>query len=527
MPVPSDVTIRIDGIDRTDVVLYAGTRFSASANAGIGTFSMTLKDVARNQSYTNGDIVELELDDKRYFGGFLMQTNRNFAFPVVDTTVLANVTSRQFPLRGTNYNVLFDRLVAHNPANHLVRLPLRPAGSLAGNLVKELWDDYIDLPAGFDVTTFVDDVGVADPQGEFAWVNGGEQGVQARREMEWVSQKNAAIWYFDADKKLHFHSPESVFARWGFSDRPNNASVSSLSTGFAGALYGFREMDTVEDISGMVNDIFVWGGSEWQDTGGTVFARSTNSTSITAHGRWQDAVVAFGELGIQEQVDAVANAIVQGPGDPYVTPGTSGGLTRNKSVPAWTVKLAWFAHDVPTMQNGVKDHLTPGDIVTIVLWVHGSGPTKPLILTLPLRQVDITFPTLPTDGGQKTFVRFEGTFGLSVDDPHDLWRTILRRRDRIVRQVQATASPTTTTPFPGAVWQGAPVESPNGSRTVFTFITGSGAARYVSGTSEVYVNGLRLRQGADYSEQPTAGSITLFAAPSIGSTIWAYVRLLA
>lgn len=530
MPVPSDVEITHNGNYITNEVLYSSAHFSAQASAGVGTFSLQVKDVNRTLSFVTGDTIELFLDGKKYFAGYIMQNGRVFAFPVVNTTTLANVTARQFALRGTNYNVLFDRLIVRNTANYLISMPTYPAGTMAGAAVRNLALNYLDIPSGFDVTTHVDDVGLIDPQGASLIAN---QGDTWRKSLETVSMKNGAIYYIDADKKLHFTSPESLFSPWGFSDRPNNLSVSLADTNFTGATYGFREMDTTEDISAMINDVFVWGGSEWAGpSGGTVFARSTNPTSITQHGRFQHAEIHFGEekggLGVQSGVTALAEAIVVGPGDPYVTPGTSGGITHNQSTPEWHIKLSWFAHDVPS-DGVVKIHLTPGDIVTIILYVHGSGATRPLVLTLPLRSIDISFPTLPsnTAGQRKTYVRFDGTFSLSLTDPFELWQAILRQRTAISRVITTTASPTTTTVVPGAMWQGAPAEACNGTRTTFTLTTNSTPVRYSAGTSEVYLNGLRLRQGADYQEYPALGQITLFQAPTIGSTLWAYVRLVS
>jgi len=235
-------------------------------------------------------------------------------------------------------------------------------------------------------------------------------------------------------------------------------------------------------------------------------------------------------MGIQEGVDARAEAIVGGPAYPYVgtgtTTGSEGTVTRNQSVPAWSVRLSWYGHDVPVDNTSTKRHLNPGDLVTIVLWVHGTSPTNPLILTLPLRSVNITFPTLPSGTtGEKTYVRFTGTFALSVEDPGDLWAAILKKRTTIRNRVLTTSNPTTEQPGPNSIWQGAPDETPNGTRVAFTLKSSGTAVRFYSGTSEVYLNGLRMRQGADYSEQPTAGTITFFSAPPTASTIWVYVRI--
>lgn len=535
MPVPSNVTITVGGTDITRNVLYPSAKFEAQASAGVGTFAFTVKDTARSLSFVTGNEVVLTLDGKRYYGGYLMQVGSRFAFPVVNTSNLSAVTARQHALAGVNYNVLFDRLVVRNTADYLHALPGAPGTTMAGHLVEDL-AQYLDLPAGLNTTTFVDDVAPVIPQeqvdvgGTFVWVNAGEQGVKWREEMKWVTLYNGAVYYIDADKRLHFHAPESLFSRWGFSDRPNRATVSSTATNWTGATYGFREMETEEDITSMTNDILVWGGSHFisstdpNDPSGVVFARRQNADSIGAHGRWQTAENRMGELKVQSAVDSLAEAIVP-PAGSDAPPGVgSDGIIRNRSWPNRTLRLSWYAHDVPTMTNGVKDHLTPGDIVTIILYVHGRGEANPLILTLPLRRITISFPTLPGEGtnptnATQTYVRFDGEFGLSLDDPYNLWEAILAARSR------TSSSLITTTTSPGGMWQGAPDEAPDGSRKTFTLSTNGTPIVYAGGTSEVYLGGLRLRQGADYSESPTTGTITLFVAPSTGTTFWVIVRL--
>jgi hypothetical protein len=523
MAVPSNVEILYDGQNITNRVLYSTARFEAQASAGVGTFQLTAKDTERELSFTSGKEVVLILDGKRYFAGPLMQVGHTFAFPAVKTANLNQVTTRQFTLSGTNWNVLFDRRVTRNPQDYFHYLPARSASTKAGALLREFCEKYLDIP-GINYTSYVDDIGTGAPGEQFLWK---QQGTTWREQMQWLSLYNGAIYYIDANKQLHYHSPDTQWAAWGFSDRPNNAPVASDATRFMGALYGFRELNTDQDISQIVNDAFVWGGDQWTGEGEMAFHRATNPDSIATHGRWQHAEPINPDL-IQDGVTELAKAIVGGPSYPYIGQDPISGVVRSQGVPAWTLSLTWFGHDVPiNTNNQTKHHLTPGDIVTIVLWVHGSGPTKPLVLTLPLRSVSISFPTLPSgDTGNKTFVRFDGQFGLSVNDPHSLWQSILRRRRTVETRVTSVAT-STGTQVPGAQWSGAPTEQPDGTRKTFTLMAGSAPVRYIAGTSEVHLNGLRMRQGADYSESPNAGTISFFSAPRTGSNIWIYVRMAA
>lgn len=542
MPVPSSVQIKRNGTDITTKVLYETAHFTAQASGGVGTFNFVVKDTAQTMAFTTGDQIDLLLDGAHYFGGYVMQIGKRYAFPAVDTTNVGAVTARQFSVQGTNYNVLFDRLVVRNTANYLVALPEWPGTTQAGTLVRDLAANYLDIPSGFNTTTYVDDVGPVNgtpnnTTAPFLWKAGPNNTVQGfswRDGLRWVSQFNAALYYIDANKALHFHAPEKLFSRWGFSDRPNHITVSSSATTFTGATYGFREMETTEDINSIVNDVFVWGGSpliasSTPGPSGTVFARRTNDASVAKNGRWQFSDPKFGTLGTQSGVDAEAETIVP-PAGSGLAPGVSltTGLARNRSVPANTLRLAWYAHDVPVL-NGIgttKDHLFPGQIVTIVLYVHGTDITHPLILTLVLRAISISFPTLPsnTGGAAKTYVRFEGDFGLALDDPFNIWEAIMQRRPAILRTVN-TAGSATVEGAPGAVWQDAPDQLPDGSRKMFTLSSAGNPIIYTASSSEVYLNGLRLRQGADYSEQPIDGTITLFTAAPTGSIFWVIVRL--
>jgi hypothetical protein len=551
MPVPSEIQIKhyqagssaaSAGADITDHVLFSQCRFDAMSGGGIGTFSLVLKDVERDLTFFHGDDIKtgdeirLFLDGTLYFGGFVSQIGYTHAFPAMDTRVLGDVTARQFVLRGTNYNVLFDRLVGHNPDNHYAKLPSLPGTAIAGHLVTKLWEDYIDLntTSMWDVTSKVDNVGQAQPHldARWAWLNDGEQGLPARKNMEWISLYNGAIYYWDAQKRLHYHAPEKIFAPWGFSDRPNKRSVLVSQTGgpFMGATYGFRELDTTQDLTLIVNDIFVWGGSAaaaWvEGSDGFYFARRQNTVSQDNYGRWQLGVPLFGTLGTQNAVTSYAERVVP-PNNSDEPPGVAGdGVILNRSKPSWNVKLTWFAHDVPTMNNGVKRHLIPGEVVTIILFVHGTGASKPLILTLPLRSVSVSFPTLPsnTGGDAMTFARFDGEFGLSLNDPFQLWRSIGEPATFQQRAPMGAGSPTTKG-TPGAPWSGIPDELANGTRKTFTLSSNGTPIIYTALSSEVFVNSLKLRQGSDYQEAPTEGQITFFVAPPTGSTFGITVRL--
>lgn len=345
-----------------------------------------------------------------------------------------------------------------------------------------------------------------------AWL---QQGSLLRAQMEDFTQFSGAVFYFAPDKVLHHHALEHEEARWGFSDRPNKNAITASPASYQGATIGPRSLDAVTDGEILINDAFIWGGSEWSGDGQTVFARRQNSTSIADHGLWQTAEVHFGEDGfkIQAGVDARAKVIVEG--GATVGGGFNPGLAYNQ----WQVSLSWFAHDVPEI-SGQHDHLVAGQLVHTELQVFAVGGF-PLEQILPLRSLAISFPA--SKGNSLSYVQFDGTFGLQIGDPYTLWRYLLRA----TQLGQANAIPSTvdgSNPAPyGSILAAEPTPAPDSSTTVFYLPDGRG---YIAGTTEVYVQGQRLRRGVDYVESNAiAGQLTFAAAPDGSTWLWVVCRI--
>lgn len=519
MPSGSSVVITYDGTDITRYVLFASATFEAQLNATPGTFEFTVKDVDQTFSFITGREVTLTVDGQLIYGGYLTMVSDKFAIPVDDTTAAHGgpeaVQTRQYVLRGVDYNILFDKRVLRNASNYLKQIPSFSPSRTIGDLIRnDLTQLYLDIPAGFDTTTFVDNIGTlpnTSGQTKLAWM---QQGTTWRKQMEDFTQFNGARWYIDAEKNLHLHALDTSEARWGFSDVPNKRLVVP-GTIYQGASYGFRELDATEDGSALVNDALVWGGSEWAGSGGTVFAREENAESEAEHNRWQMAETHFGEqgFGIQEGVDARATLIVNG------SPSQQGDQLYGLKHPQWQFRFAWFAHDVPTLVSA-KDHLVPGQLVTTTLYTFGDA-THPLIQTLPLRQVRISFPMLDPDGFG--YVRFDGFFGLQANDPWTLWRYLLKTTTRISNVVIATVDNSSESCLYGSFGNFYPEETPDGSTTVFHVKFG-----YIAGTTSVFLNGILQRGGADYFESdPESGEFTFFRAPASTDWIWVQCRCLA
>jgi hypothetical protein len=502
----STVVIEYDGSDISDHVLWESASFESQMGAVPGIFSFECKDEEQELSFVTGKRITLDVDGVRLFGGFLTQVTRDPSiFPAdhipADPTDYRN---RTWQLAGVSYNILFDRLILHNSADHLHQIPA-VSDVYDGALIRSYLPDYIDEPGDLDMSTYVDDIKHYD---SYTWK---QQGTQWREVMENWTQWTGALVYIDGSMNLHHQELDTTIKRWGFSDKPNNDSITALPLDYQDATIGMREVEASEDGSVIVNDAFIWGGGIFAGSGSTVFARETNSSSITDHGRWQLAETHFGEkdYGLQSGVDARADVIVNGP--PGATPANQ---QRGLKYAQQQLRLAWFAHNVPRL-SGSPDHIVPGELSTITLWVYSEdGGTTPLTRLLPMRSATITFPQINEDG---SYVRFDGFFGLQPDDPYTLWRFLLRAQNRIIRESRpaATVNLESTGAFAGSVYFDAAVETPNGSITTFSI-----PFAYLAGSTKVYRNGLLQVRGTHYTESdPENGEISFYAAPLTGDNL--------
>lgn len=512
MPDSSSIQILYDeDVDITNNVMYRDATFDLVGGALPGTMSITLKDVSRTLSFVSGRRLKVLIDGQPLWHGYVTWVGRKFAFPVVRTDDLSKVTQRLWVLRGVSLDILFDKRVLRNTADYLHQLPNFSKTDMDGALIRdELCPNYLDLPAWLDYETEVDDVVppfdplVEGGTGIGAWM---QQGSTWRAQMEDFAQFSGAIFYIRPDEKLSYKALEDSVAPWSFSDQPNGSSS-----------FGFRDLDLDQDGAGMVNDAMIWGGSEWAGSGQTVFARETDSTSITDHERWQLAEAHFGEDGfkLQSGVDARAKVIVLG------DPGSVGGdANRGLRFPQWNLTLTWFSHNVPEVM-GTKAHLVPGHVTTFTFHSLGEDDETPLVLVLPLRSLSISFPAIkPPQGGEaQTYVQFTGTFSLQAADPKKLWtfiRSMQTRQQRAAAAI-ATATTTDTSAAYGTLYNGDFSASPDGTETVFSLPS---SFSYIGGTTAVYNNGILQIPGTDYTESdPAGGEITFTTPPGGSDELW-------
>jgi len=525
-------------VDITSNVIFEDAMFEQQMNAVPGTFSFRVHDPNQGYDFVTGREVRLIIDDVPMFGGYLMRVSMTYPFSADDTSNPGSYRNRIWRLEGVDYNILFDNRIIRMTTNYTTAVPGGtatsgyPKATMDGVAIKQLLANYCDFPTGFDITTKIDNVVTVLPSTATTKFIFKQQGTKLREQFESFAAHGHSVFYIGADKALHYHAYESVEKRWGFSDDPNYAAISTAS-GYQNATYGFREVAGTEDGSLIVNDVLMWGGAapasedvlfaRYQDqvasvsSGAHTYVQSgaiTPGSSLDVHGRWQYAETHFGEtnsrtgMAILDGVKQRANQIINGP------PGIDL-LAEKKGLryPQWQFEFTWFASGVPLL-SGVPDHIVAGDLVTIDLDTFGVSEM------MPCRTLRITFPNLDETG--KAYVQLQGQFSLEYTDPIALWQTILKARvtsqNATVRGVNNASLSTNY----GDYGTFTAYESPNGSRTVFSIKLNAHdvVVGYIIRTTSVYVNGAYKTPTTHYTESdPENGEITFVSAPATGAAV--------
>lgn len=482
-------------VDITNSCVFSRCSFEQQMNGAPGSFDLYVRDPDLTLYFVTGSEIKLTVDGVTLFGGYITTVGMTSFAEAADTSDLASYNLALWHLSGPDYNIAFDRRVTRKTSDYLSYIKINSA--VDSVVLATMINSYADMSdfdtAGIDTVATIPDVTYVTIQ----------QGWPIRREFETLLPFSGAVYYIDGDKTVIWKAYDNAEKRWGFSDDPNHAAITVSPASYQGATYGFSKVEATEDGTYLANDVLVWGGSEWAGSGGTVFHRSQNATSISAHGRWQHAETHFGETLYKSTagVTAVADAIIDGP------PGTDAtGQQKGLKYPQWSFTFTWYSDQVPDL-SGVPDHIRPGDLVTVNLSVFGV--TK----LLPVRTLRISFPDA-FEGDPATddrLVQFEATFGLQLSDSFTLWRYVLKNQARVANTVytQAIVSDSSTTTSFGAAYSGVPTPTPNGVHTVFTIPFG-----YIPGTLSVYLNGLVQRPGTDFTESDNeAGEFTMTSAP--------------
>jgi len=487
----STIVFTYDGTPIADVQ-WATATFESQMGGIPGSFQVTVKDEAQTYSFTTGKHITLTIDGSLYFGGIVTQVGRKLALPVDDTVTAgaAGVKTRQWVLRGVDYNIWFDKRVLFNKASPVDGIPDFTGSPDDFDVIQLAFTDYIDIAdTSIDFTTFVEHVGNPYGTDSNRYVYD-TPGTKIRELMNDIVQWTGAQYYFDHEQALHYQSLETSTPGWSFSDTPDRVTT-----------FGFREFEYTEDGTNLVNDALVWGGAAWTSTGATSvvnFGRYTNSTSLSARGRWQIGEAHFNENGFASDANCAIHAKVIVEGAPGAAGAGLNDTVRGLVNPQKQVRMVWFSGTTPTP-------LIPGSVVTVALNTFG------FTVVLPVRNIRVTFVT-PSEA------RFEGFFGILTEDPWTLWK--------YMRKLQGDANVVTTEPVTvsdgsapspaGSTVTMEPTPATDGATTVFS-VTDS----YVAGSLRVWMNGLLQRPTIEYTESdPSAGEFTFTDAPLTGDSLF-------
>jgi len=476
--------------DITNLVIIKSARLESSNWAQPGIWQATVRDFDRSQAFVTGKRIVWKLDGVTFYGGFLTQITKTFAFPTVDTDPITSVKARQFQLRGVDYNILFDKRVLRNPDNYQTSIP-QFTQSWDATLITKLCNDYLDLPAWLDTSTMVDEVGKIPVRAAGTGVHytpsyvttipdedGVTVGYMWRIPHEYnpgtlsVFDNGTPIWHYEIEPSdgtfmITEGSPTSLDTTvnvtykgaWVTQGSPWRKQMQSFS-GLTGAIWyiqadgdgaslvwravedgaapytlsdkptgdeqGFRELQYVEDAAGMVNDALVWGGSEYSNVDG-----------------WPTANVLFAR---EENSGSISDHNRWQWAETHFGDAMNYSSQDEVDIRAKVIVLGQTGDRVYDQNRGLQN---PNETFTIA-WHHTDIPKsggvyqfiKPGDLTtlnlnvfgetiiLPCRSIAVTFPSGTEDGN--AIVRFEGTFSLQVNDPWTLWQAIARRKLMIV-----------------------------------------------------------------------------------------------
>lgn len=237
------ITITYDGTDITNSVMFASASFEAQLSAIPGQFNFDVKDEDQSLTFVTGKEITLTLDGTTIYGGYLTMVRRTFAFPADDTTVPSAVKTRVWKLQGVDYNILFQKLVLRDRGNLPALLPDQPVNAYDKTLISTLVSNYIDAPAGFDLSTRVDKVrqpiqlvdqaGFGEAAAAAAnlpaplidFYHYMDPGTKWKDQMDEFARQCGTIYYLNGEKELLYRAVENSESKWGFSDIPNHNQI--------------------------------------------------------------------------------------------------------------------------------------------------------------------------------------------------------------------------------------------------------------------------------------------------------------
>lgn len=268
-------------------------------------------------------------------------------------------------MEGADYNILFERRVLYDkvtPENGY--LTAFPAGTFDNTVIDYYIANHLDLNGDGLSTSLVQHVGTPSTDTE---IQAGA-GWTWSAFMRWITSVTGAIYYIRPDKEVVHTDVETADAPFGISDDPTGGEI------------GCRDLEIDYNGSNLVNDALVWGAG--QGSSSPVFSRSTDTTSITEHGRWQLGAP-FQSIWKQATADSVSSTYVYG--------------------------------SPQSLRGGKDDQISARcSVYTAGLVCGQKVPLRSAVFgftkTIPIRMLKITFPT-------KEDVKWDLTLSHEIDQP--------------------------------------------------------------------------------------------------------------
>jgi hypothetical protein len=357
----STISITYDGNDITNSVIFRTASFEAQLSAIPGQFSLEVKDPDQTLSFVTGKEIVLTLDGQAIYGGYLTMVRRTYAFPAADTTDPDAVKVRIWKLEGVDYNILFQKIVLRDRTNLSSLLPDQPVNAYDKTLIATLVANYIDAPAGFDLSSrvervrqpiqLVDQKGFGEaaaaaanlPAPLIEFYHYMDPGTKWKDQMDEFARQCGTVYYINGSKQLIYRAVENLESKWGFSDIPNHGAVvdfadytSTLNgainrtqttlvvTSAAGSPNAPFRMMIPNDIDGFeIVLVTAKAGTTFTITRGIEGSEvdtHASGTQVTALQNFQGAFYGFREVEIVEDAtNIVNNALVWG-GSAFVDP---------------------------------------------------------------------------------------------------------------------------------------------------------------------------------------------------------------
>jgi hypothetical protein len=301
-PYVAGTAIYIDGVNVAkpdgDPVLFASAHFMSQVNGQAGTASFRVRDDLGTAAYKPGDPLELVIDGRRVWTGFVSSVKRVYAFPAINVDEFG--LTRFFDIEGVDLSILFTRRIVFNQVTpEDILAPLYGPYTPDSTVISELVSNWLDLSGdAIDTSTLVENVGDINADQKARPWEGSDTWGQA---MTSISLLPASIFYIDPTRHLVNTDTDTPNAPFGLSDVPDGVTSK-----------GYREMEILEDGSNLANDVLCWGIGYGSSV--PVFKRDEDATSQTDHGLWQLGQVTFGVYK-QATIDRIADSILNGSPD--------------------------------------------------------------------------------------------------------------------------------------------------------------------------------------------------------------------